>query len=99
MPLGDLIPSQQSRKLITTGIYSSTRNTMLLGYLLALSGLGCALQSPCATLILPTAYTLVWKVWIKGYEELRLARRFGEEYIEYRAVTPFLFLRLRKTRK
>jgi protein-S-isoprenylcysteine O-methyltransferase Ste14 len=95
VPLGDLIPSQQSRRLITTGIYSYTRNPMLLGYLLALSGLGCTLQPTSATLILPTVYTLVWTAWIKGHEEPRLERRFGEEYVEYRAATPFLFPKLR----
>lgn len=96
VPLGDLFPSQQSRRLITTGVYSSTRNPMLLGYLVALSGLGCALRSPSAFLILPVAYALVWTAWIKGHEEPRLERRFGEEYVEYRASTPFLIPRLRK---
>ena len=98
VPLGDLIPSQQSRRLITSGVYSSTRNPMLLGYLAALSGLGCALRSPSAALFLPAAYTLVWTAWIKGREEPRLERRFGEEYVEYRATTPFLIPRLRKPR-
>jgi protein-S-isoprenylcysteine O-methyltransferase Ste14 len=96
VPLGDLFPSQQSRRLITTGVYSSTRNPMLLGYLVALSGLGCALRSPSAFLILPVAYALVWTAWIKGHEEPRLERRFGEEYVEYRAATPFFIPRLRK---
>jgi len=99
VPLGDLIPSQQSRRLITIGVYSSTRNPMLLGYLLALSGFGFALQSMSATLILPVTYTLVWTVWIKGYEEPRLEGRFGEEYVEYKVATPFLIPRPRKHRK
>ncbi len=99
VPLGDLIPSQQSKRLITTGVYSYTRNPMLLGYLLALSGLGYAIRSPSATLILPAIYTLVWTAWIKGHEEPRLESRFGDEYLEYRAATPFLFPRLRKPRK
>lgn len=99
VPLGDLIPSQQSKRLITRGIYYHTRNPMLLGYLLALSGLGCALRSPSVTIILPATYALIWTVWIQGHEEPKLERRFGEEYVEYRAATPFLFPRLRKPGK
>ena len=34
IPLGDVFPEDQTTELITTGVYSQTRNPMLFGYLL-----------------------------------------------------------------
>jgi protein-S-isoprenylcysteine O-methyltransferase Ste14 len=90
VPLGDLVSSEQSTTLITRGIYARTRNPMLLGYLLALLGLGLVNRSVGASLVLPGAYTAIWTAWIKLREEPALEERFGEEYLDYRERTPFL---------
>jgi protein-S-isoprenylcysteine O-methyltransferase Ste14 len=90
VPLGDLVSSEQSTTLITGGIYARTRNPMLLGYLMALLGLGLVSRSVGASLVLPGAYTAIWTAWIKLREEPALEERFGEEYLDYRERTPFL---------
>lgn len=94
IPLGDLIPSDQSKVLLREGVYSMTRNPMLFGYLLALSGVGLLILSFSTTFIFPLLYTALWTAWIKGREEPTLERRFGDEYRRYREETPFLVPRL-----
>jgi protein-S-isoprenylcysteine O-methyltransferase Ste14 len=94
IPLGDLIPSDQSEALVRDGVYSLTRNPMLFGYLLALSGGGLLISSFSTTFIFPLLYTALWTAWIKGREEPALERRFGDEYHRYREETPFLVPRL-----
>lgn len=94
IPLGDLIPSDQSEVLVLEGVYSMTRNPMLFGYLLSLSGVGLLIQSFSTAFIFPFIYTALWTAWIKGREEPALERRFGDEYQRYREETPFLVPRL-----
>jgi protein-S-isoprenylcysteine O-methyltransferase Ste14 len=94
IPLGDLIPSDQSETLVRDGVYSLTRNPMLFGYLLALSGFGLITRSFSTAFSFPLLYTAIWTAWIKGREELSLERRFGEEYRRYKEETPFLVPRL-----
>jgi protein-S-isoprenylcysteine O-methyltransferase Ste14 len=94
IPLGDLIPSDQSKVLLIEGVFSMTRNPMLFGYLLALSGVGLLILSFSATFIFPLLYTALWTAWIKVLEEPALERRFGDEYRRYREETPFLVPKL-----
>jgi protein-S-isoprenylcysteine O-methyltransferase Ste14 len=94
VPLGDLIPSDQSRALVTSGVYSRTRNPMLFGYLLCLCGLGLLEGSSSSAFLLPLIYLGVWVVWIRLREEPALERRFGEGYSRYREEIPFLIPRL-----
>ncbi|UCD45284.1 MAG: isoprenylcysteine carboxylmethyltransferase family protein [Candidatus Bathyarchaeota archaeon] len=94
IPLGDLIPSDQSRVLVREGVYSMTRNPMLFGYLFALSGVGLLILSFSTTFIFPLLYTALWTAWINWREEPALERRFGDEYRRYREETPFLVPRM-----
>ncbi len=89
IPLGDILPEEQTTELITTGIYSQTRNPMLFGYLLCLIAMGIALNSYSIALIIPSAFIIIWTVWIKTHEEPALEARFGEPYREYRKRTPY----------
>jgi len=98
IPLGDLIPSAQSETLVRDGVYSLTRNPMLFGYLLALSGVGLLTRSFSVALAFPLLYTAIWTAWIKGREEPALERRFGDDYRRYRDETPFLIPRLLPSR-
>jgi protein-S-isoprenylcysteine O-methyltransferase Ste14 len=94
VPLGDVFPNDQSTNLITTGVYGQTRNPMLFGYLLCLISLGIVMISISIALIIPTLYVLIWTIWIKTREEPALEVRFGDQYREYRANTPYLVPRL-----
>jgi len=83
-----------SKKLASGGLYSRTRNPMVLGTLLLAVLLGLWLQS-----LQVVVWALLWLspawlylVWI--YEERELELRFGEPYLTYRRRTPFLFPRL-----
>jgi protein-S-isoprenylcysteine O-methyltransferase Ste14 len=94
VPLGDVFPNDQSTNLITTGVYGQTRNPMLFGYLLCLISLGIVMISISIALIIPTLYVLIWTIWIKTREEPALEVRFGDQYREYKANTPYLVPRL-----
>ncbi|MDO8056130.1 MAG: isoprenylcysteine carboxylmethyltransferase family protein [Candidatus Hermodarchaeota archaeon] len=92
-PWGDVDDAAQSTELVTTGLYRYTRNPMILGFLLLLSGIGWISQSLTAILIIPAiAFVLLW-VWLKRCEEPRLEKRFGDAYRAYKATTPLILPR------
>lgn len=93
IPLGDIIPDEQTTELITSGVYSQTRNPMLFGYLLCLVALGFYLNSWSNAIIIPTLFIAIWTIWIKTHEEPALEARFGDTYVKYREKTPFLIPR------
>lgn len=90
IPLGDIIPSDQSIQLVTKGVYRDTRNPMLFGYVLVLCALGILAKSFSFALILPGFYLFLWAFWLKKREEPSLETRFGETYVLYKKETPFL---------
>jgi protein-S-isoprenylcysteine O-methyltransferase Ste14 len=90
VPLGDVLPGDQSTELVTGGVYRSTRNPMLFGYLLCLIAQGMVLNSVTTAFIIPAVFFGLWGVWLKRREEPGLEARFGEPYREYRERTPFL---------
>jgi protein-S-isoprenylcysteine O-methyltransferase Ste14 len=96
IPLGDVIPSDQSTDLLTGGIYRLTRNPMLFGYLCCLVAEGIFLESLTTAFLIPTLLIVPWSLWLKLKEEPGLEARFGESYREYRRQTPFLIPGLRR---
>ena len=90
VPLGDVLPINQSTELVTSDVYHSTRNPMLFGYLLCLIAQGVALNSVTTAFIIPSISVVLWGVWLKKREEPGLEVRFGNPYREYRRRTPFL---------
>lgn len=93
IPMGDVFPEAQSTELITTGIYGQTRNPMVFGYLLCLVAMGVWMRSISIIFIIPLTFTILWTIWLKTWEEPALETRFGENYREYRRVTPYLIPR------
>ena len=92
-PWGDVDDAAQSTKLVTTGLYRYTRNPMVLGFLIVLSGIGWLWQSLTAILVIPlVAFILLW-VWLKRREEPQLEQRFGDAYHIYRETTPLIIPR------
>ena len=74
--------NQPARVLVTTGIYHWTRNPIYLGFLLIYGGIGLATQSQWILILgLPLAITVRYGVVAR--EEVYLARRFGDAYLDY----------------
>lgn len=90
MPWGDIAADAQSSRLVTRGLYKYTRNPMLLGTWVGLCGVGVTFGSPSAAFLLPTLLVALVSVWVKVKEEPEMVKRFGQEYVEYRARTPFM---------
>lgn len=93
-PWGDVDDAAQSRELVTTGLYRYTRNPMILGFLILLSGIGWLVQSITAIIIIPFITFVVLWMWLKRREEPRLEQRFGDAYRAYRNTTPLIIPRL-----
>lgn len=93
LPWGDVDDPAQSTQLVTTGLYAYTRNPMILGFLILLSGIGWLVQSITAIFLIPVvAFILLW-VWLKRREEPQLEQRFGHAYRAYREKTPLIIPR------
>ncbi|MFW9831643.1 MAG: methyltransferase family protein [Candidatus Thorarchaeota archaeon] len=94
LPWGDVDAPAQSTQLVTTGVYAYTRNPMVLGFLIMLSGIGWVAQSIIAIILNPAvAFILLW-IWLKQREEPRLEQRFGDAYRAYKKTTPLIIPRL-----
>ena len=93
LPWGDVDQEAQSKKLVTGGFYRYTCNPMIFGTLCLLVGFGCVAQSVTAAVLFPSILLAVLYGWVKNREEPALEERFGQEYVEYRRATPFLFPR------
>ena len=70
-------------KLVTTGIYSKTRNPMYGGIIIACTG-ALFISGNAFMYVLPVAYWGFLSVYMKRTEEVILKARFGEKYIDYR---------------
>ncbi len=87
---GTLAPWIPTKVLITEGPYRYVRNPMISGVLYCLFGMW--LISWNYWMLAWAAIFLVGNIlYFKLSEEPGLVRRFGEEYIEYRKVTPMWF--------
>jgi protein-S-isoprenylcysteine O-methyltransferase Ste14 len=77
-------PWRPSTALVTTGIYRFTRNPIYLGMALVALGVAFFANSAWALLALPLAMLAIrWGVIAR--EEAYLTRRFGGEYLAYKA--------------
>lgn len=73
---------EASTAIVTTGIYRFTRNTMYLGFLLALIGLGVFLGN-IAAMVVPLLFIAYLNAFQIVPEERALRARFGERYATY----------------
>lgn len=76
-------PFQESSALVTSGVYSFTRNPMYLSMGLILSGVAMWLGSLSSWIIIIPFIFLISRVFIRT-EEKMLAETFGSDYEEYR---------------
>ena len=90
---GTLAPWDPPQNLVVTGLYRHVRNPMISGVLFVLFGEALVLRSR-AHLLWALLFFVANAVYIPNVEEPQLARRFGEQYREYRRHVPRLIPRL-----
>ena len=93
---GTPVPMNPPDELIVSGPYAWVRNPMLTGVFAALFGLGILLHSVGLALIWTPSYALIHLAELKWVEEPELERRFGAEYVAYRARVPMFIPRVRR---
>lgn len=76
----------QPDQLVTTGVYSRTRNPMYMGHLIFLSGLTLVTRSPVALAL--TAALVPWFDERARTDHARLSRIFGPPYDDYAEKVP-----------
>lgn len=82
-----------TRMLVTTGPYAYARNPALIGLLFMGLGVAFVAHSLAGVLLAPVIGILA-AVYLVVFEEKGLAKRFGDEYQEYRRNVPLLIPRL-----
>jgi protein-S-isoprenylcysteine O-methyltransferase Ste14 len=90
---GTPIPIVATRRLITKGPYSYSRNPMATGTTLVYVGIAVWVGSLSAA-GLALVYPAFISAYTKLFEEKELEGRFGSEYVEYKKRTPFVIPRL-----
>lgn len=81
----------ESVKLAKDWLYGKTRNPMVLAVFAWLISWGIYLQSGAFVLWVVIFVIPVEVFFEKHYEERELEIRFGESYLRYKAITPFMF--------
>lgn len=90
---GTPVPMIPTQRLVVVPPFTYCRNPMVLGTVTAYLGLGVYAGSVAAiALVLLFAGLLLG--YVKLLEEKELEARFGEAYLEYKRVTPFLIPRV-----
>jgi len=77
-----------------SSVYRHIRHPMLLGYLIALEGLGILLRSPGIVLWLTPLVGAILLEYLVYTEEASLTRWFGSEYQVYKEKTSLLIPRV-----
>jgi protein-S-isoprenylcysteine O-methyltransferase Ste14 len=86
------VPFSPPPKLVTDGPYRFARNPMLTGIFIQLFGLGI-LGNSLALIIIFTPLFILMNYWeFKKVEEPELAKRLGQEYVDYKNRVPMFFL-------
>jgi len=85
---GTPVPINPPQKLVTTGPYAYCRNPMLIGVFIFLFGLAILYRSVSLFFIFTPLYIMLQIIELKVIEEPELARRLGDEYLEYKRSIP-----------
>jgi protein-S-isoprenylcysteine O-methyltransferase Ste14 len=95
---GTPVPFNPPPRLVTSGPYAYTRNPMLTGVFGLLFGSGILLESVSLLLVFTPLFIYVNYWELKAIEEPELVKRLGQEYIQYRKVTPMFFPRFKSSK-
>jgi len=82
------------QRLVMAGPYRLSRNPIQFGSFFYILGLGTMVSSFVTGLVAATVGLAVGIFYIKNVEEKEMLVRFGEQYRDYRARTPFLIPQL-----
>ena len=85
---GTPVPFNPPPQLVTSGPYAYTRNPMLTGVFALLFGFGIFFGSVSLLFVFTPLFILLNFWELKAIEEPELVKRLGQEYIEYREMTP-----------
>ena len=88
-----------TQTLLVTGPFQYCRNPMTFGTVMLYFGIS-KLAGSLSSIIVVALFTLILLLYIKKIEERALADRFGQAYLDYKAVTPFIIpcVKIRKIR-
>ena len=92
------MPLNPPPKVVSTGPYAYVRNLMLSGGFMQIFGFGLLVKSISVAFLFTPLFILLNVLELKAIEEPELAKRLGEEYIEYRKQTPMFFPRWKRRR-
>ncbi|MCH8028232.1 MAG: isoprenylcysteine carboxylmethyltransferase family protein [candidate division Zixibacteria bacterium] len=96
---GTPVPFNPPPRIVTGGPYAYCRNPMMSGIFLILFGLGILLRSLSLIVVFTPLYILLNALELKAIEEPELAKRLGEDYVEYKNRTPMFIPRFRGSPK
>jgi protein-S-isoprenylcysteine O-methyltransferase Ste14 len=80
---GTLVPTAPTERLVVSGLYRYVRNPMYVGVLTVLAGQALLFQSS-GLLVEFIVVAAVMDLFVRFYEEPRLTRTYGDEYLRYK---------------
>ncbi len=89
---GTPMPLMATQKLVIQKPYSFTRNPLAFGLINFYFGISVLIGSVTSGLMV-FIFSAIILSYIKFVEEKELEQRYGEEYLEYKQITPFLIPR------
>ncbi len=92
---GTPVPVNPPPELVTNGPYAYSRNPMMTGLFVMITGIGIFFGSITLTFIMTPLFVLMSILEFKYIEEPELTKRFGKEYTEYKKNTPVIIPRIR----
>lgn len=92
--------SPRSKHLLTDGPYRYSRNPMVLGAFCLYFSIGLYLNS-IRCLMVVAGFLIILTIYVKLFEERRLLKDFGSDYLHYKKRVPMIFpgIRMKKTKK
>jgi len=91
--LGTPAPVAPTEHLVVGGLFRHVRNPMYVAVVAVLAGQALVLRSG-PLLLYAVAVAALQAAFVRWYEEPHLRRRFGDEYVRYRAAVPGWWPRL-----
>ena len=89
----------ETNVLVTGGIYSRMRHPMHLGLLLFPLSIAFLIGSPSFILIISPVEIIVMLFMIKYFEETEAVKKFGKNYLDYKAAVPFFCFKIKCLRE